>query len=739
MVREESAVVSGTVNAVVFRNAENGYTVLRLGLGGGDVTCVGCIPGVNVGEGLTVTGTWQSHASYGRQIKVETAQRSLPEGADNIYRYLASGVIKGVGAKTAQLIVQEFGTASLRIIEESPLELTKIKTITEKKALDINRRFLQETGLRRLMDYLVSFGVPPFAAARLYRVYGEEAKAAVMENPYILTDDYFGLDFYQADDLAIKLGMEGDSPQRAEAAVLFELRHNLTNGHVFIPADKLAAVAAQLINVDPGLTEAAVSDLEDGDYIVRQTVAGADACYLDYIYADEVFTANRLLELAATRVPKTRGQDRLIERAAAGCGVEFAPVQRQAIALACENAVMVLTGGPGTGKTTTVRGILALFELMGLETLLAAPTGIAAKRLSELTGRPAQTVHRLLGAGRPEEGQETAFSKDEADPLDCDALILDETSMVDISLMAALLRALPVGARLILVGDADQLPSVGPGNVFGDIIRSEKVPVVRLTEIFRQAASSEIVKNAHRINQGLMPEAENRRGDYFFLRRQGRAIADTAVELITKRLPENMSIPSDEIQVISPTRKTAAGTGDLNAAIQAALNPQDGTKPEKSLMDRVLRVGDRVMQTRNNYDMAWFKRNEAGEFVEAGGGIYNGDTGYIEAIDERKEQAVVRFEDRYVPYPFELLGDLELAYAVTVHKSQGSEYRAVILALPEGMPMLKTRSVLYTAFTRARELLVVVGDSEDLAEMVQNDKRQRRYSGLRARLCGQVQ
>ncbi|MBQ6755801.1 MAG: ATP-dependent RecD-like DNA helicase [Oscillospiraceae bacterium] len=735
-----SAIINGTVQAVVFRNEDNGYCVLRLRTLDRVVTAVGTIPDVTPGETLTMEGEWQSHPSYGDQFKADAVERTMPNTADNIYEYLSSGAIKGVGAKTAQLIVRRFGARALEVIEETPEKLAEISGITERKAAQISAEFMRKQALRSLMDFLVKNGVRPVAAARLYKVYGEDAKAAVAENPYILCDEYFGMDFFEADALALHLGFEGDSPERVEAACLYELRHNQLNGHVFIPRDKLALASSQLIGVDPELAKNAIADLEDGGYIISESVAGVDACYPDDMYENERFVAENLLERANMKLFPPKNLDKLVIEAERNCSVEFAPVQREAVRKSAECGVMVLTGGPGTGKTTTVRGILELFDSMGLETMLTAPTGRAAKRLSELTGRDAQTVHRLLGAGAPDAETGKVFKKDASDPLDCDAVILDETSMMDISLMAALLEAMKGRARLILVGDADQLPSVGPGNVFADIIRSGAIETVRLNEIFRQAESSSIVKNAHLINSGTVPELRNGGGDFFFLRRgSDDEVRDTVVSLISQRLPENMGIRAEDIQILSPSRKTSAGTGEINAAAQALLNPPSEEKPEKVSGGKVFRAGDRVMQTRNNYDIVWYKYHaDPEEQPEVGAGIFNGDVGYIESIEEKRGYAVIRFEDKLTPYPFDSLEDLELAYAVTVHKSQGSEYRAVILALPQGVPMLKTRGVLYTAVTRARELLIVVGSGESFAEMVHNDRRQRRYSGLRARLAGET-
>ncbi len=741
-------VLEGTVRAVIFQNPENGYTVLRLTVGDETVTCVGTLPGVAAGEGLRLYGAWTSHASYGQQFKAEHAERSLPVGSAAIYDYLASGAIRGIGARTARLIVSEFGAQTLDVIENSPEELVKIKGITQKKAEAMSRSFREQTGLRRLMEFLVDNGVKPVSAARLYRVYGEEAEAELTRNPYILADEYFGLDFFTADAFAVKLGFAPDARERVGAAVAFELRHNEGNGHVFLPADKLTAATAQLIEVSPETVEGVMAAMTDSGELVRERVAGVEAVYLPDMYEAETEVASRLAALASRRADKVPGLDILMQRAQYGCGITFAQKQRMALELAASSHVCVLTGGPGTGKTTTVRGILGLYDEMGLRTLLTAPTGRAAKRLTELTGREAQTVHRLLGAGAPEAGEAMReFQKCAEDQLECDAVILDETSMVDIKLMAALLDAMPAGCRLVMVGDADQLPSVGPGNVFGDVIRSGVVPVIALTDIFRQARESAIVKNAHCINRGEVPSLKNAGGDFFFLRRPDpEGVTRTVTELISSRLPKNMGIDPRDIQVLSPSRKYAGGTRELNEAIQRELNPPSPDKKEKTVGGVTFRVGDRVMQTRNNYDILWVKGDSAQKTdddtaptkAETGTGIFNGDVGYIEDMDEGTGAARIRFDDRLVTCPFEEMTELELAYAVTVHKAQGSEYRAVILALPKCPPGLISRSVLYTAVTRARELLIVTGGAEIFAAMVANDKRQRRYSGLRARLAGEV-
>ncbi len=745
----ELSCIEGTVQAVIFQNPENGYTVLKLRSGDETVTCVGSLPGVAAGEGLRLYGAWTSHASYGQQFKAEHAERSLPEGSAAIYDYLASGAIRGIGVKLARLIVSEFGARSLEVIENAPEELAKIRGITLKKAQDMQERFRQQTGLRRLMEFLVDNGVKPIAAARLYRAYGDEAETVITENPYILADESFGMDFFAADGLARNLGFAPDCVERSCAGLVFELRHNQGNGHVFLPRDKLLAAACQLLEIEPEPAERGLEELDATGRTVTQRVAGVDAVYMRDMFEAEGEVARRIGLMVRTPVDDVPGLSVLVERAEYRCGITFAEKQRMAVEMAARGRVMVLTGGPGTGKTTTVRGILGLFDEMGIETVLTAPTGRAAKRLTELTGREAQTVHRLLGAGMPEAGENgREFEKCAADPLECGAVILDETSMVDLKLMAALLDAMPAACRLVMVGDADQLPSVGPGNVFGDIIRSRAVPVIALTDIFRQARQSSIVKNAHSINRGEMPSLKNTGGDFFFLKRTDpEDVVRTVTELISQRLPRNMGIPAVDIQVLSPSRKYGGGTRELNAAIQEALNPAAPGKKEKAVGNVTFRVGDRVMQTRNNYDIMWVRgapapsggQEEPALRGEPGAGIYNGDVGYIEDMDPEAQVAYLRFEDRLVPYPFDQMTELELAYAVTVHKSQGSEYRAVILALPKCPPGLVTRGLLYTAVTRARELLVVAGGPDVFSAMVANDRRQRRYSGLRARLCGEVE
>ena len=732
MQEAERSLIEGTVESVIYQNQENGYTVLRLDGGEGQtLTVVGCMPGVAPGEGIAVEGTWTRHASYGEQFKAEAVERRTPAGTKAIFDYLSSGAVKGIGAATARRMVEEFGEETLTVLEEHPERLTQIRGITRKKALAMGENFRLQMGMRRLLEFLGEHEVPLQLAMPLYRKYGDRALEIIRGNPYLLVDGELGVEFSTADKLALSMGMEGDDPQRIEAGLLFELAHNLDNGHAFLPRRKLLPATAQLIELEGGteaLEDALEALLERGE-VIQETVANEEAVYLHDLYEAEQYVAFRLSEMARGEQVPPAGLDGLIGRIQAEQGIVYAPQQRQAVELAAASQVMLLTGGPGTGKTTSLRGVLALFEQLGLETALAAPTGRAAKRLGELCGMEAATIHRLLETQYDPRSGRLVFARDEDDPLRADAVIVDETSMVDILLMRGLLSALRPECRLILVGDPDQLPSVGPGNLFSDLIRSGVVPMVRLTEIFRQAAESAIVRNAHGVNRGELPDLRDNKHDFFFLRRKDPArAAETIVELVQTRLPNNMGIPPEQIQVLSPTRKRVTGTAALNRAIQEAVNPPAPDRPERRFGEYVFRQGDRVMQVRNNYDVIWK------DGLTTGMGVFNGDIGRIVEVDNRSELITVDFEGRLVEYTPDMLGELEPAYAITVHKAQGSEYRAVILSVSDGAPVLLTRGVLYTAITRARELLILVGDEDVVARMTANDRQQRRYSGLRWRL-----
>ncbi len=727
----EQTEINGIISSVIYLNDENGYAVVRMETDSGEmVTAVGCLPYIAPGEMISAEGSWVTHAQHGRQFKIEQSNRLLPTSADGIYEYLAGSTVKGIGPATAALIVDRFKEKSLDILEMHPEKLAEIKGISLTKAKDLSASFKKQAGVRRLTEFLCAYGIKPLVALKLYRAYGSAALETVHENPYIISASHIGASFAEADNLALELGIEGDSINRISAAVLFELQHNSGNGHCFIPRDKLIAATSQLISVPADLVSDAIDSLSENGGLVCDKVANLNVCYLTELYEAETYTAERLKSMVGLKTKSSANIERLITKLESLYNISYAPLQKQSIELALNNRILVITGGPGTGKTTILKGILSLYDELELETLLAAPTGRAAKRMSELTGREASTIHRLLGAKMAEDGETVVFSKHEGDPLNCDALVLDECSMVDITLMSSLLKALKPGCRLVLVGDADQLPSVGPGNVFSDIIRSQTVPTVRLTEIFRQKGDSRIVRNAHMINRGEHPDFEANTGDFFRLRRlKGGTAVETIVELCARRLPENMKIPSASIQVLSPTRKGETGTVNLNKRLQAALNPPSESKKEKLFGEAVFRVGDRVIQTKNNYDTIWKTKGGI-----SGAGVYNGDIGTIAQIDPITETLTVDFEDKLATYSFEMLNELEHAWALTVHKSQGSEYRAVVLALSGDVQMLLTRGVLYTAVTRAKELLIMVGDDNIAHRMIDNNKQSRRYSALRLRL-----
>ena len=723
--------IEGTVSAIIYQNEENGYTILRLDVKDEEFTVVGAMPGVSPGEYLSVRGRWVRHATYGTQFKAEIVERRLPQGLKEIYHYLASGTVKGVGKAAARLLIEEFGEEALNVIEETPERLTKIKGISPKRARQISDVFRQQMGMRRLMEFLTEHQLPLELAMPLRRAYGDVALEVLRSNPYLLVGEEFGVEFSLADALALDLGVGAEDPQRLEAGLLFELSHNLNNGHTFLPHRKLVEATSVLLETSGDALEECLEALTSRGEVECEAVAGQEAVYLPALYEAETFVAQRIGEMSAEELLPPNGLDKLIRRIQRDQGLTYAPQQRQAVELAAQRQVMLLTGGPGTGKTTCLKGVLSLFEAMGLETALAAPTGRAAKRLGELCGTEASTIHRLLETGFDPHSGRLVFTHDAYDPLPADAVIVDETSMVDVTLMAALLNALRPDCRLVLVGDPDQLPSVGPGNLFADLIRSQVVPTVRLTEIFRQAAQSAIVRNAHMINHGELPDLRKNDNDFFFLaRRDSQTALDTIVDLCRRRLPERMGIPADQIQVLSPTRRRGTGTRALNQALQQALNPPLEGKGERRFGDWVFRAGDRVMQVKNNYDILW--REEGG--VRSGMGMFNGDIGVIRSIEG--EVITVDFDGKVVEYAPDMLGELEPAFAVTVHKAQGSEYRAVILAALDGAPMLMTRGVLYTAVTRAKTLFIVVGDDQAVARMVANDRQARRYSGLRARLAG---
>ena len=732
MYEQELEILQGTIGAVVYQNYDNGYAVLRLQLDNRQtVTVVGTIPLPAVGERLMVTGKWTSHASYGRQFEAEFLERLMPQTATEILTYLSSRVIKGIGPRMAARIVERFGDQTLLVMEREPERLVEISGISDKKALQIGEEFRLQVGMRHLMEFFTLHHLPADLAVRTYKRYGEAAIDLLYDDPYLLMDEELEAPFGAVDRFAIDLGVAAEDPRRADAGVLFELRYNLSAGHSFLPEDKLIAAAAQLLNVGNAVIEASIQRLLAGEQLVRDHLAGIQVLYLPTLYGAETYCTTRLLSHAATRFPAPAAFSKKLRLAAEHSALAYSAEQELALQEAATSGLLLITGGPGTGKTTVLNGILSLYDQMGLRYVLCAPTGRAAKRLTEVTGCEAATIHRLLGAGIDPHTGKLFFARDEENPLKTDAVIVDEMSMVDVSLLSSLLQAIPQRARLILVGDPDQLPSVGPGFPFSDMLRSHMLPTVRLTEIFRQAQESLIVMNAHRVNRGEMPVLRDVKSDFFFLPgRSEEGVAQTIVGLCATRLPQNMGIPADQIQVLCPTKKGPAGTVALNRLLQESLNPPSPEKPQHTFGDTVFRQGDRVMQIRNNYDLMWKKQDNS----QVGVGVFNGDVGIILQVDTQLEQLTVLFDDREAIYDFTQLNELELAYAITVHKSQGSEYRAVILSAWNASAYLLSRSILYTAITRARELLIITGREETVATMTQNNKVGRRYTGLKLRL-----
>ncbi len=724
--------LSGTVENVLFSNEENGYTVLRLKDENDEQqTVVGCFPGISAGESILATGSWVTHPSYGKQFKAELIQRFVPVSAQDIFNYLAGGVVKGIGAATALQIVTEFGNRSLEVLENEPEKLAQIKGISLKKAREFSEAYRKQTAIRRLLEFVCAFGVRPVVALRLYRFYGDRALDILHTDPYIIASGHIGGSFAEADNMALELGFEENSSERIRAAAVFELVHNLSNGHCFVPQEKLIDAVCRLIHVEEDAAAEGLEEMVESGGIIREELRDVKACYLPDLYRAETYIAGRMLEMSRNRKTSLEVSDGMIREIEKKNGIHYAQAQKKAFSLALSNQVLILTGGPGVGKSSCTRGIVDLFDRVGLKTLLTAPTGRAAKRLEELSGREASTVHRLLGAKMGEDGEKVVFTKNEEEQLVCNAVILDESSMVDILLLESLLRAMPREARLILVGDADQLPPVGPGNVFRALINSGVIETVRLTEIFRQSGDSMIVRNAHRINKGEYPDFAANTGDFFRLKRlEAGSCVDTITQLCAERLPQKMSFKPEEIQVLSPTRRGELGTINLNRQLQTVINPPSKEKAEKLYGDVIFREGDRVMQIRNNYDILW--HNE--DYTVSGNGIYNGDIGYIRRIDPGNELLQIDFEGKIAEYTFASMNELEHSWAVTIHKSQGCEFKAVILALSGSSRMLLTRSVLYTGVTRAKNLLILVGDETVAKTMIDNARQAGRYTFLKYRM-----
>ena len=731
--------VEGYVDHIIFRNEDNGYTVLNLMVNGSELTCVGIFEYIGEGELLELTGTYVEHSTYGQQFKVESYETKIPEDTIAIERYLGSGAIKGVGAALAARIVRRFGEDTMRILDEEPERLAEVKGISERKAREIAQQAAEKSEMRSAMMFLQKYGISVALGVKIYGKYGSRVYSVLKENPYQLADDIQGIGFRIADEIAGRIGIHTDSDYRIKSGLFYTLSLAASEGHVFLPQNLLLSRASELLGVEPSCMEKHIMDLAmDRKVVIRETEDGEKRIYASQFFYLELDTARRLCELAVTNQESEENIRKRLEFIEKKNEIQLEELQRQAVIEAVKNGLLVITGGPGTGKTTTINAIIQYFELEGLDIYLAAPTGRAAKRMTEATGYEASTIHRLLElSGMMEESSATAhFERNEENPLEADVIIIDEMSMVDISLMHALLCAVQVGTRLILVGDVNQLPSVGPGSVLKDIIDSQAFCVVELNKIFRQATESDIVVNAHRINAGLDVATDNKSKDFFFLKRyDADVIVASIVYLVQKKLPPYVQAKPLDIQVLTPMRKGLLGVERLNEVLQKYLNPPDQKKKEKEYGNGLFREGDKVMQIRNDYQLEWEIRGKYGIPVEKGIGVFNGDMGIVKEINTFAETMTVVYEEnRYVEYTFKQLEELELAYAVTIHKSQGSEYPAVILPLLGGPRMLLSRNLLYTAVTRARKCVTVVGSEVTFHEMIHNKQEKSRYTSLNERI-----
>ncbi|WP_418405119.1 ATP-dependent RecD-like DNA helicase [Blautia sp.] len=736
--------VTGYIDHVIFRNEENGYTVMILkGVDGEEeLTCVGTFPVLTMGASVELTGNYIQHPVYGKQFQVSVLTEKMPEDAMAMERYLGSGAIKGIGAALAARIVRRFGKDTLHIVEEEPERLAEVKGISEKKAREIAMQVAEKADMRKAMMFLQKYGISLNLGARIYQKYGETVYSVLQENPYRLADDISGIGFKIADEIAYRIGIHTDSDYRIRSGMMYTLLQASRDGHVYLPKEELFQKSSELLGVDSSYMEKHLMDLSVDRKLVQKEKDGEILVYPTLYYYLELNTARMLKELDILYPEEPEMMNKQILQIEKETETVLDEMQKKAVTEAACHGLFILTGGPGTGKTTTINAIIRYFEGQGAEIRLAAPTGRAAKRMTEATGYEAQTIHRLLElTGMPEDNDQNAqavhFERNAENPLEADVIIIDEMSMVDIQLMHSLLQAVIAGTRLILVGDENQLPSVGPGNVLHDIIQSQAFPVIELTKIFRQASESDIVVNAHKINRGEQILLNNKSRDFFFLKRyDADIIIRVVIALIQEKLPRYVEAKPFDIQVLTPMRKGLLGVERLNQILQRYLNPPDAAKKEREGMHGLLREGDKVMQIRNNYQMEWEIRGRYGIPIEKGIGIFNGDTGILRTINEFAETAEVEFEDgRWAEYSFKQLEELELAYAITIHKSQGSEYPAVVIPILSGPKMLLNRNLLYTAVTRARKCVTVVGSEETLREMIRNEKQQQRYSSLDQRIC----
>lgn len=727
--------VTGYIDNFIFRNEENGYCVLTIATEEGELTCVGTLRGVAEGMNVTFTGSYTEHPSYGRQFKVESYEEKEPEDEFGMERYLGSGAIKGVGAALAARIVKKFGKETFRMIEEEPERLAEIRGISVRKAQEIAAQVEEKKELRQAMIFLQQYGISLSLAVKVYQAYGPQIYSIIRENPYRLADDIQGVGFRIADEIASRAGIRADSDFRIRSGILYTLQQAGGEGHTYLPKENLTEKVSEMLGVEAQLIEKQYMDLAVIRRIVIKEHADELQIYAASYYNMEHNAAVLLDQLNVSHQTVHAKMDEKIAAIEKQTNVVLDDLQREAVCEAASNGLLIITGGPGTGKTTTINSIIRMYEMEGLDFMLAAPTGRAAKRMSETTGYEARTIHRMLELNGGIEGN-AGFERNESNPLETDAVIIDEMSMVDITLMYSLLKAIAPSTRLVLVGDTNQLPSVGPGSVLRDMIDAGVYRVVRLTKIFRQASQSDIIVNAHKINRGEPVALDNKSRDFFFLKRyDADKIINVVLQLVVQKMPKYVDAQMYDIQVLTPMRKGLLGVDRLNTVLQQYLNPPSPKKAEKEHGERIFREGDKVMQIKNNYQIEWEIKNRYGIAIERGMGIFNGDMGVIRSIREITELMTVEFDEgRIVEYPFKMMEELELAYAVTIHKSQGSEYPAVVIPLLSGPKMLMNRNLLYTAVTRAKKCVTLVGDERTFAYMAENMSEQKRYSGLKDRI-----
>ncbi len=731
-------VIEGYVEHIIFRNQENGYTVMNIVRGGEELTCVGLLPYIDEGENIEAEGVFVEHAIYGKQFKIQKIELKTPEDESAIERYLGSGAIRGIGAALAARIVKKFKQDTFRIMEEEPERLAEIKGISERKAWEIAEQMAEKHDMRKAMIFLQKYGISTTTGVKIYQRYKEKMYQVIQENPYQMAEDIAGIGFKMADEIAARVGIHLDSDYRIKCGISYCLQQAATEGHIYLPKKILMDRAGELLGLLEEQMEKHLMDLAIERKVIIKEKEGNVIVYGSQYYFMELQIAKKLYDLNVSEEIAPEQIQKKIDAIEKKNHTVLDELQKKAVMEAVRTGVLILTGGPGTGKTTTINAMIDYFEMEGLEVMLAAPTGRAAKRMSEATGRSAQTIHRLLEVSAiSDESQERGiFGKGEEDPIETDVLIIDEMSMVDIYLMKALLNAVMVGTRLILVGDISQLPSVGPGSILKDLIQSQCLNVVRLNKIFRQATQSDIIVNAHKINRGEKIILDNKSRDFFFLKRDdANVIISVVLTLILKKMPRYVDADPFDIQVLTPMRKGLLGVERLNRILQEYLNPKAESKREKEHGEGLFREGDKVMQIKNNYQIEWEVRGNYGIPIEKGTGVFNGDMGIVREINLFSETMTVEFDEkRFVEYPFKQLDELELAYAVTVHKSQGSEYPAVVIPLMTGPRMLMTRNLLYTAVTRARKCVTLVGNPDTFDQMVHNEFEQKRYTTLSDRI-----